>query len=27
MVTSLGAGLIPARRAAKMDAVEPLRME
>ncbi len=27
MITSLGAGLIPARRAAKMDAVEPLRME
>ena len=27
MVTSLGAGLIPARRAAKMDEVEPLRME
>jgi putative ABC transport system permease protein len=27
MVTSLGAGLIPARRAAKMDGVEPLRME
>jgi len=27
MVTSLGAGLIPARRAVKMDAVEPLRME
>jgi putative ABC transport system permease protein len=27
MVTSLGAGLIPARRAAKLEVVEPLRME
>ncbi len=27
MVTSLGAGLIPARRAAKMDRVESMRME
>jgi putative ABC transport system permease protein len=27
MVTSVGAGLIPARRAAKMEAAEPLRME
>jgi putative ABC transport system permease protein len=27
MVTSIGAGLIPARRAAKMNPVEPLRME
>jgi putative ABC transport system permease protein len=27
MVTSIGAGLIPARRAARMNAVEPLRME
>ena len=27
MITSLCAGLIPARRAARMDAVEPLRME
>jgi putative ABC transport system permease protein len=27
MITSLGAGLIPARRAAKMNAVESLRME
>ena len=27
MVTSLGAGLIPARRAAKMDGVESMRME
>jgi putative ABC transport system permease protein len=27
MVTSMGAGLIPARRAAKMNVVEPLRIE
>jgi putative ABC transport system permease protein len=27
MVTSLGAGLIPARRAARLEVVEPLRME
>ena len=27
MVTSVGAGLIPARRAARMNVVEPLRME
>jgi len=27
MVTSIGAGLIPARRAAKMNVVESLRME
>jgi ABC-type lipoprotein release transport system permease subunit len=27
MVTSIGAGLIPSRRAAKMDMVESLRME
>jgi putative ABC transport system permease protein len=27
MATALGAGLIPARRAARMNAVETLRME